>query len=134
MMGVLPQILLIVGVATLLAVWCGWGLARLFLPPSLKPWNGLFAPLLGYAFVLVAGYWFVRDWVGLIPALLVVLPLAGVVNVLAWAQTGPPIITKRLVEHVPLALLLLVTLLVGVAPLLSYGHPAIIGENWDVEN
>jgi hypothetical protein len=29
---------------------------------------------------------------------------------------------------------LLVTLLIGVAPLINYGHPAIIGDGWDVEN
>jgi hypothetical protein len=133
-MTVLLHIFLVVGASTLLALWCGWGLARLTLPASLKPWGGLLAPLLGYAVVLVAGFWGVRDWVS-VPALLVVMLVAtGLLNLLAWVRTGPPRLPQKPISHAPLATLLLATLLVGVAPLISYGHPAIIGDGWDVEN
>ncbi|HKP54875.1 MAG TPA: hypothetical protein VJ183_19745 [Chloroflexia bacterium] len=133
-MTVLPHILLVVGVSTLLALWCGWGLARLTLPSSLKPWNGLLALLLGYALVLVVGYWGVRDWVGIPLVLMVLIPATGLLNALAWVRTGPPRLPKRPLVHAPLAALLAVTLLVGAAPLISYDHPAIIGDGWDVEN
>ncbi len=119
--------------ATALAAWCGWGIARLALPESLQRWVGLLAPLLGYCLVLVVGYWIVRDWVGLWGVLLVVLLLGGIFNLLAWQRTGPPRIQPRR-EQLPVLILLVVTLLVGVAPLISYGYPAIIGGNWDVEN
>ena len=133
-MTVLPQILLVVGVSTLLALWCGWGLARLTLPASLKQWSGLLALLLGYALVLVVGYWAVRDWAGVPIVLTALLPLGGLINIFAWVRTGPPRLPTQPLAHAPLAALLAVTFLVGVAPLLSYGHPAIIGDGWDVEN
>jgi hypothetical protein len=53
------QLLLILVVATALAIWCGWGLARLALPVALRPYAGLLTPLLGYALAIVVGYWFV---------------------------------------------------------------------------
>jgi hypothetical protein len=133
-MTVLLHILLVVGVSTLLALWCGWGLARLTLPASLKPWSGLLALLLGYAIVLVVGYWVVRDWAGIPVVLMVLLPATGLLNALAWVRTGPPRVPKQPLVYAPLAALLAVTLLVGVVPLISYGHPAIIGDGWDVEN
>ncbi len=133
-MTVLLHILLVVGVSTLLALWCGWGLARLTLPASLKPWSGLLALLLGYALVLVVGYWAVRDWVGIPVVLMVLLPATGLLNALAWVRTGPPLFPNQPLAHAPLAALLAITLLVGIAPLISYGHPAIIGDGWDVEN
>ncbi len=76
----------------------------------------------------------VRDWVGVPAVLAVLLPATGVLNVIAWIRTGPPQLPKRPVQHIPLAGLLLATLAVGVAPLISYKHPAIIGEGWDIEN
>ena len=135
-MTVLPYIVLVAGVATLLAVWCGWGLARLTLPVGLRPWTGLLAPLLGYALVLIVGRWLVRDLAGLPTVLLILLPATGALNAVAWWRTGPPRVpgVKQLGKHAPLGALLLVTFLVGVSPLLNYGYPAVIGRNWDVEN
>ncbi len=127
-------LLLVVGAATLLATWCGWGLSRLMLPPALTPWRGLLTPLLGYALVLVVAYWLVRDLVGLPVALALVLPGAGLLNILAWRRTGPPRFEGPLREYVPLAGLLIATLYVGVAPLFNYGYSGIIGKGWDVEN
>src|SRR5687767_1272011 len=125
--------MLVAGMATALAAWCGWGIARLTLPEPLQRWVGLLAPLLGYCLVLVVGYWIVRDWAGLWVVLLVVLPLAGLFNLLAWRRTGTPRMRPKR-EQLPIIALLAVTLLVGVAPLISYGYPAIVGGNWDVEN
>jgi hypothetical protein len=127
------QVLFILTVATALAGWCGWGLARLALPAALRSYGGLLAPLLGYALAIVVGYWFVWTISGLLPALVVLLVGTGALNVLAWRRGGPPRIAGMLRAEWPLLLLLLVTLLVGIAPLLHYGHPGIIGAGWDIE-
>src|SRR3712207_4530087 len=128
------QLLLIVSAATALAWWCGWGIARLATPRSLLPYRGLLAPLIGYAVAVVAGYWGVRTVVGLSILLPIVLAVAGWLNVLALRRTGRPRFQGTAGEHLPLLLLLLATLLVGIAPMLHYGHPAIIGAGWDTEN
>ncbi|MDQ6693117.1 MAG: hypothetical protein M3014_01670, partial [Chloroflexota bacterium] len=132
MPGLLP-IFTVLLASTLLAVWSGWGLARLALPPSLQPYKGMLAPLLGYSLVLVAGYYGVHDLASLPIVLMVLLPITGLFNMLAWRRTGPPRLPTDWWEYGPLALLLLVTLLVGVLPLLSYGYSGVIGEGWDVE-
>jgi hypothetical protein len=134
MLPVVLHIALVAGVATLLAFWCGWWMSRLLLPASLKPWGGLLAPLMGYALLLLVGYWCVRDWVGLPVVLAVLVPAAGALNALAWWRTGPPRLTHKPLRHIPLALLLIATFAIGVAPLVSYGYSGIIGENWDIEN
>src|SRR5215212_10954214 len=74
------QLLLILGGATALASWCGWGIARLALPDALQPYRALLTPLLGYALVIVVGYWFVWTISGLTPALLVLLLATGALN------------------------------------------------------
>src|SRR5215210_4533045 len=94
------QLLLILGAATVLACWCGWGIARLALPDALQPYRILLTPLLGYALVMVVGYWFVWTVSGLTPALLVLLLVTGALNVLAWHRAGPPQI-GRLRTHLP---------------------------------
>jgi hypothetical protein len=127
------QLALLLATATALAVWCGWGMARLALPPALRPYSGLLAPALGYVLVVVLGYWGVRTVSGLGPVLLLAIVLGGGLNIVAWRRTGP-LRLPATAEHVPLLVLLVMTLLVGVAPLLSYGHPAIIGAGWDTEN
>src|SRR5258706_6912448 len=127
------QLLFILIVATALAGWCGWGLARLALPAALRPYSGLLTPLLGYALAIVVGYWFVWTISGLLPALIVLLATTGALNALAWRRGGPPRLGSVLRAEWPLLLLLLATLLVGVAPLLHYGHPGIISAGWDIE-
>jgi hypothetical protein len=52
---------------------------------------------------------------------------------MAWRRTGPPRLLGLLRAEWPLLLLLLATLLVGIGPLLHYGHPGIIGGGWDIE-
>src|SRR5689334_3237812 len=128
------QLMLILGGATALACWCGWGLARLALPAALRPYRGLLTPLLGYALVLVAGYWFVWTVSGLPVALVALLVASGALNLLAWRRGGSPRLSGAAREHLPLLALLLVTLLVGIAPLLHYGHAAVIGGGWDIES
>src|SRR5687768_9747126 len=119
MLPVVLHILLVAGVATLLSIWCGWWMSRLLLPPAMMPWGGLLAPLMGYALLLVVGYWCVRDWVGLPVVLAILLPATGILNALAWRRTGPPRLPTRPLRHIPFALLLIVTFSVGVAPLVS---------------
>ncbi len=126
------QLLLILAAATALACWCGWGIARLALPDALQPYCALLTPLLGYALVIVVGYWFVWTVSGLVPALLVLLLATGALNMLAWRRTGPPQLGAAR-EHLPILLIAFATLLVSIAPLLHYGHPAVIGGGWDIE-
>src|SRR5262245_39035169 len=126
------QLLLILVAATALACWCGWGLAHLALPAALRPYSGLLAPLLGYALAIVVGYWFVWTVSGLSLALVALLLLTAALNIAAWRRGGPPQLSAMR-AHWPLLALLLVTLLVGIAPLLHYGHPAVIGAGWDIE-
>ncbi|HEU5104053.1 MAG TPA: hypothetical protein VFU22_33785 [Roseiflexaceae bacterium] len=126
------QLLLILGGATALAGWCGWGMARLALPAALHPYRALLTPLLGYALAIVVGYWFVWSISGLGPAVVALLLATGALNVLAWRMTGPPRL-GTLREHLPILLIAFATLLVSIAPLLHYGHPAVIGGGWDIE-
>jgi hypothetical protein len=116
------QLLLILGAATVLAGWCGWGVARLALPAALQPYRALLAPLLGFALAMVVGYWFVWTISGLVPAVLILLLGTGALNMLAWRRSGPPRL-GALREHLPILLIALATLLVGIAPLLHYGRP-----------
>jgi hypothetical protein len=124
--------------ATTLAWWCGWGLARLTLPSALLPFRRLLAPLIGYAVVVVAGYWSVRTVIGLNVALPILLLVCTMLNILAWRRTGAPF-TRRLPgqvtqrEGVSLFLLVLMTIGVGVAPLIRYNQSAAIGGGWDIE-
>jgi hypothetical protein len=133
------QLLLILAAATMLACWCGWGLAYLALPDALRPYRGLLTPLLGYALVIVTGYWFARTISGLPVALAALLLVTSALNLLAWRHRnsivgGSPRLIGTMREHLPLIVLLLVTLFVGLAPLLHYGHPAVIGAGWDIES
>src|SRR6185436_19137665 len=97
-----------------------------------QPYRALLTPLLGYALVIVVGYWFVWTISGLGPALLVLLLVTGALNMLAWRRFGPPQLGPAR-AHLPILLIVFATLLVGLAPLLHYGHPAVIGGGWDIE-
>ncbi len=121
-------------VASALALWNGWGLARLLLPATLQPWRPLLAPLLGYTLTILAGYWVVRLVGGLGLALGLLLPLGGLLNGLAWRRTGPPNLAAALRMHWPALLAVLVGVAIGIAPLVNYGYAAPIGGGWDVEN
>lgn len=126
-------ILLPLIVATLLAIWLGWGVARLTLPPSLHPLRSLLAPLIGYCLMLVVGYWHVRTNFSLLVALVVLLPLTGLLNLVAWRTNGP-LHPERVVAEWPILVILAATLAIGIAPLFSYGYAGVIGAGWDLEN
>ena len=121
-------------VASTLALWNGWGLARLLLPAALQPWRAVLAPLLGYALTILVGYWIARFVGGLGLALMLLLPLSGWLNWLAWRRYGMPNLAAALNQHCPALLAVLIALAIGVAPLYSYGYAAPIGAGWDVEN
>lgn len=121
-------------VASALALWSGWGLARMALPAALQPWRAVFAPLLGYALTILVGYWVVRLVSGLGLALGVLLTIGGVLNWLAWRRYGPPNFLAVLQHHWPALLVALVGVAIGVAPLFNYGYAAPIGGGWDTEN
>ncbi len=107
---------------------------RLLLPATLQPWRAILTPLVGYALTVVIGYWVVRFVGGLGLALGLLLPLGGVLNWLAWRRLGPPRILTALHQHWPALLIGFVGVAIGIAPLLSYGYSAPIGEGWDIEN
>lgn len=121
-------------VASALALWNGWGLARLLLPAALQPWRALLAPLLGYALTILVGYWVVRLVGGLGWALGLLLPLGGLLNGIVSRRYGPPDLAAALRQHWPALLVALIGVAIGVAPLFSYGYVALIGGGWDVEN
>jgi hypothetical protein len=121
-------------VASALALWNGWGITRLLLPATLQPWRAILAPLIGYALTVLTGYWVVRFFSGLGLALGLLLPICGVLNWLAWRRLGPPRILTALHQHWTALLIGFVGIAIGIAPLLSYGYSAPIGEGWDIEN
>jgi hypothetical protein len=129
----LLHLLTILAAATGLALWAGWGLTRLALPAPLHLYRWLFVPLIGYALVVLVGYWCVRTIAGLATALVILAALTSATNALAWRRTGPPRFPTP-GSVLPLGAVLTITLLIGIAPLLHYGHPAIIGGGWDPEN
>lgn len=132
------HIAVVLMLATMLAWWCGWGLARLALPSELLPFRRLLAPLIGYAAAVVAGYWSVRTVIGLSGALPILILVCTALNILAWRRTGAPF-TRRLSSHVTrieggaLVLLILATIVIGVAPVIRYNQSAAIGGGWDIE-
>ena len=127
---ILLQLLATALVAFGLWTFLGYGLARLLLPAPLRDDGALFAPLLGYALLLLVAYYGVSTMLSL-QALLPLLFLLGcVLNLLAW-QYGSPLRLRR--WHGAVAALALCTYLSGVLPLLFYGLFAPIGENWDSE-
>lgn len=133
------QLLLILSIATAMAYWYGWGIARLALPPELQPYRRAIAPLVGYAIAIVAGYWVVWTVAGLNIALPLTLVAAAILNALAWKRFGRPFAGRlpnqlTAAEGAALLGLLLATLLSGIAPLLNYGRPAAIGGGWDIES
>ncbi len=129
----LVAVVLVPLVATLLASWCGWGLARLALPAALRPHQRALTPLVGVAALMVALYLAASTIWGVAAALPAVLLAAGGANLLAWRRRGPPR-WRALRPDGLLWLLLAATYLVGVWPLLARGQIGIIGAGWDAES
>ncbi|MBM4414523.1 MAG: hypothetical protein FJ040_13890, partial [Chloroflexi bacterium] len=119
--------------ATVLSIWCGWGIARIALPPSLHSHARSLTPLIGLAVLMVLLYLAVSSVFGVASALPVVLTLTGTLNVVAWRRTGTPN-WRTLRPHWRLLALLVATYVVGIWPLVRYGHIGIIGAGWDVES
>lgn len=119
--------------ATLLSVWCGWGIARVALPPSLQPHTRTLTPLIGLAVLMVLLYLAVSSVFGVATALPIVLVLTGALNVAVWRRLGAPD-WRHLRPNWMLVALLIGTYIVGILPLIRYGHIGIIGAGWDVES
>jgi hypothetical protein len=131
---VLGQITLIIVCALALCIYVGWGATALSLPSALRPFGALLTPLVGYAITLWAGYMGVSTALNLRWTLALLLALATALNLLAWRRGMRPDPLKVLRDHLPLLALLVVTLLVGVLPLLRYGYLTAIGQGWDTES
>jgi hypothetical protein len=142
MLVVLAQITLIVACALALCAYAGWGACALGLPPSLRPFGGLLAPLVGYALVIWLGYIGVSTVLDLRWSLALALALATLLNLLAWRRGARPWFTASISSFsilrspflLSLLSLLLITFLVGVLPLLRYGYLTAIGQGWDTES
>ena len=122
------------GCALALCCYVGWGAARLALPASLRPSGALWAPLVGYAMVLWAGYLGVSSALNLRWSLGLLLAAASALNLLAWRRGGGPRPSRPGPAALALALLLGLALLAGLWPLLRYGYLTAIGQGWDTES
>jgi hypothetical protein len=130
----LGQIALIVACALALCSYVGWGATALGLPASLRPFAALLSPLIGYAITIWLGYMGASTVLNLRWALALLLLLASALNLLAWRRGARPRPIAALGQHLAPLALLLVTLLVGVLPLLRYGYLTAIGQGWDTES
>jgi len=134
MVGIALILLVFALAGTAILTYMGYGLASLLLPREWKSDRGLLAPLLGYAFLLLVGYYAVSTVLNLQHALRITLILATVLNVVAlWRHKGERL-TIRLGETGWAWLLAALVFLVSVLPLLHYGYATTIGENWDPED
>lgn len=128
------QIALITSCALALCVYVGWGAARLALPAALRPSGALFVPLVGYAMTIWVGYIGVSTVLNLRWSLALLIGLATLLNGLAWRSGARPQPGGALRADPAVWVLLVVTLLVGVLPLLRYGYLTAIGQGWDTES
>ncbi len=128
------SLLLFALVSTAFLAYLGYGLVKLLLPADWRPVEGLLAPLVGYALVLPVGYYAVHTVLNLVGALVAVAALATILNALAlWRRRGEGL-RLELREHGGAWAIGLLAFLLAVLPLISYGYPTVIGENWDPEN
>lgn len=119
--------------ATVLCLYTGWGVARLALPASLAPFRAPLVPLIGYAVFGWSSYMLTSLALNLRDALIVIGLGATLLNGLAWRVSGPPRLLAWLRIRPEGAALPLLALLTGLVPLIWYGYPTIIGQNWDTE-
>ncbi|MGC8875171.1 MAG: hypothetical protein ACP5SI_12095, partial [Chloroflexia bacterium] len=120
--------------ALALCAYLGYGPVKLLLQPEQHYDEGLFALLIGYALLLLIGYYGVQSVLNLRQALLVALGLATLLNTLALLRRRGERLSLNLREHAGAYFLAGLAFLLGILPLLSYGYVTVIGENWDPEN
>ncbi|MGB9724315.1 MAG: hypothetical protein ACP5OO_12750 [Chloroflexia bacterium] len=126
-------LLLPVLAALALSVYLGYGLVKLLLPAGHRDDEGLLAPLLGYAFLLLIGYYGVTTVLNLRQVLFTALGLGTILNALALWRCRDRRLHLDWREHIWAVLLAGLAFLLGLLPLLNYGYVTVIGENWDPE-
>ncbi len=131
------NLFLLVLVSLAFSTYLGYGLVKLLLPAErgkgLGSYQGLMAPLLGYAFLLPVGYYGVTTVLNLRQVLFVALGLGTLLNALALWRCRDRRLYLDWREHGWAVLLAGLAFLLGILPLLNYGYTTIIGENWDTE-
>jgi hypothetical protein len=130
---VIGQISLITFCALAFCIYVGWGASGIALPRMLRPHAALLTPIVGYAIACWIGFMGVSTVLNLKWSLIITLLLATILNIWAWKQGLRPR-PKIWLREWALFALLLVTLVVGVAPLLQYGYITVIGQGWDTES
>lgn len=125
-------LLFILLVVFLVCWYAGWGLSRLCLPAPLASYQHLLALPIGFAYATWLGYIGVSTVLNARWSLLIVGATATALNLVAWRRTGPPHLRWQRSDAALLAVLVL-TLLAGVWPLVSYGFFTSIGQGWDTE-
>ena len=119
--------------ALALSTYLGYGLVKLLRPADRRDDEGLLAPLLGYAFLLLIGYYGVTTVLNLRQVLLIALGSGTLLNALALWRCRDRRLHLDLREHGGALLLAGLAFLLGILPLLHYGYVTVIGENWDPE-
>src|SRR5690606_29385394 len=114
-------------------IYVGWGASGIALPRMLRPHAALLTPIVGYAIACWIGFMGVSTVLNLKWSLIITLLLATILNIWAWKKGLRPR-PKIWLREWALFALLLVTLVVGVAPLLQYGYITVIGQGWDTES
>lgn len=115
------------------STYLGYGLVKLLRPAEHRDDEGLLAPLLGYALLLLIGYYGVTTVLNLRLVLFVALGLGTLLNALALWRCRDRRLHLDLREHGWAVLLAGLAFLLGILPLLNYGYVTVIGENWDPE-
>lgn len=127
-------LVILVSISGLLLCWyLGWGLTQRFAPSIIQPFVPLAAPLIGYAMLLWFGFMAVSTLASMRVTLPLMILFASLANFSAWRSGARPLTRAQLRTGWPLLLILTLNLLSGVLPLLHYGYPTIIGQNWDPE-
>ncbi len=127
------SLLLLVLASLAFSTYLGYGLVKLLLPADRRDDEGLLAPLLGYALLLLIGYYGITTILNLQQVLFVALGMGTLLNALALWRCRDRRLHLDLHEHGWAVLLAGLSFLLSILPLLNYGYTTIIGENWDIE-
>ncbi len=115
------------------STYLGYGLVKLLRPAEHRDDEGLMATLLGYALLLLIGYYGVTTVFNLQQVLFIALGLGTLLNALALWQCRDRRLHLDLREHGWAVLLAILAFFLGILPILNYGYVTVIGENWDTE-